>query len=158
MQRVTTLLLLTVLAAGCSKDGRFIKESFFSDVCGHEVGGYTYTAIVYGDSILTVIPISEIEPNTEWRFYLFPVTDSEDPPHDYRTVHVEIRGEVPAEPPLNILDNLWIGADGTYADAGTGQLRYIADCVEPDLISDTIFKYEVIVEEVGRLDPRADVR
>jgi hypothetical protein len=154
MPRISLMLLIAVLAAGCV-DGRFHKKAFTSPDCG-AVTGYTYTGIVYGDSKLVVIPISNIQPGTEWRFYLKPIIQTGDP-DDYNTVNVKITGKDPADPPAPADANNWISTDGDYASAGTGRLRYITECVPPTVAVGDKFQFMVEVAEVGELDPRANV-
>jgi hypothetical protein len=102
-------------------------------VCGTDVDGYTFTAIAYGDSKIVVVPESEIVPDTEWRFVLVPTT---------------LVGKT--------ADDAWINVSGTYD--GSGETHTLAECVEPPVTTEgTEYSYEVEVEFIGKIDPRARI-
>lgn len=148
MRKILITLVMSMLAVGCSSDGKFRKGTFASSVCGEQLNGFTMTAIHYGDSRLIVIPISKIEPSTEFRFLLVPKKRSATDIHDYDKVNVAISSaddDADASPD-------WLEVDGNLTDDG----RILTLCV-PATLGQSQYKYDVVVENVGRLDPRADV-
>jgi hypothetical protein len=158
MKNILAIIVVSVLLSACCTTGNFCKGSFNSDVCGGEVDGYTRTAIAYGDGMLTVVPISKIRPNTEWRFYLVPTKLGGEMPR--AETSIEIDGQDPAVPPVaSGGDNLWIDTDGDYATAErAGRLRYLAQCTPENLVTGDYHKFEVTVDGIGMLDPRGHVQ
>ena len=151
MKRILIMFVVTVISAGCATDGRFRSVSITGGPCG-DVSGYTVTGIAYADSKLVVVPISRIRPDTEWRFYLRPVTNPNDP-DNYRDAMVTIKGKFPAtNPPPDRSD--WIDVAGSYN--GTPG-HYLVECVPAALTSGEEFEFLVDVQFVGELDPRAKV-
>ena len=94
MRKILAIISVSALFSGCCTmtDGAFCKDNFNSAACGADVIGYTHTLIAYGDSTMVVLPISQIQEDTEWRFLLAPVTLSSDPV-DYRDATVTITGK-----------------------------------------------------------------
>jgi len=166
MRRILTILLVTALFVGCA-DGKFRSKIIPSAACGGTVDGYTVTYIAYGDSKLVVIPLSIISDQTEWRFILRPLkigkSGSVD---DYKGKKVTITGMSPADPPLPPDHNSWIDTAGTApGNEISGTYNGAADhmltaCVKglPDTTRGTTYKFVVDVQDVGTLDPRADVQ
>ena len=154
MQRLTTVLLATLIMAGC--DGTFHSRSFYSDACGKEVVGYTHTVVLYTDSKLAVIPISKIRPDTEWRFYLAPkLLRKADTGDRYEDNVVTITGKR--------AQDSWINTAGEGGGAITGTFqadRILTGCVNiPTNTPDgTEYYYIVEVDEIGVLDPRGRVK
>lgn len=157
MRNILAIISVSIFFSGCCTTGEFCKGLITSDVCEGEVDGYTYTAIAYGDGMLGVVPISVIKPNTEWRFYLVPTKLSGITPS--ANTGIEIKGQDPAVPPVaSGGNNVWINTTGDYATAErTGKLRYIAQCTPEDLVEGDYHKFEVTVDGIGMLDPRAHV-
>lgn len=157
MKRILTVLLASTLFTGCcifTGNGGFCKDSISSTVCGGTVDGYTATIVAYGDSELVVVPISHIRPNTEWRFRLQPIIRRDDY-NDYNAMTVDIKGKAP-ESGQEPDHNDWISIGGSY-DTSDERTRTITLCTPSDLPPESTYKYEVEVEETGKLDPRATV-
>jgi hypothetical protein len=151
MHKTLITLFITLFVAGCAADGSFRSVRIDSGPCGN-VRGYTVTGILYADSKLVVVPMSRIRAGTEWRFYLRPVTNPNDPAN-YRDAKVTIDGKFPAsEDPPNRND--WIDVSGSYNGAAD---RYLVECVPEDVKKGDTFEFLVNVESVGQLDPRARV-
>ncbi len=157
MQRIIWILLATIIIGGC--DGTFRTRTFVSSVCGGEVTGFTATAILYADSKLVVIPISEIRPNTEWRFILEPrLLRSSKSTEDFKDKVVTITGKR--------AEDAWINSAGTGAGGAiTGTFNSATDhmlraCVNipVNTAEDTEYQYMVAVDDIGDLDPRAKVK
>ncbi len=142
-------------------DGNYCKKTFHSDACNTQVNGYTHTAIAYGEGKLVVVPISTIRANTEWRFYLVPTELGGAMPS--ADTSIDIIGQDPAVPPVaSGGNNQWINTAGDYATAErtrvfTRKLRYIAQCTPEDLVEGDYHKFEITVDGIGMLDPRAHV-
>lgn len=158
--RVLTILFVATLFAGCctfTRDGGFCSRSINSVACNSQVDGYTRTVILYGDSKIAVVPISHVRSNTEWRFRLQPVvlpTDNQG--IDYNNVDVTITGK-PAQNPLPPDHNDWITVSGSYNGAA-GNNHNLVLCTKANLgAQGTTYEYEVKVDTVGIIDPRADV-
>ena len=149
MKNLLIALVLAVLVWGCSSDGNFRKGVFTSTACGgEEFSGFTMTAIHYGDSRIIVLPISAIEPNSEFRFLLVPKKRRDTDIHNFEKMDVSISSDDDdgdAEPN-------WLQVNGNHDDDGP----MLTLCV-PATLSKTQYKYDVVVENVGQLDPRADV-
>jgi hypothetical protein len=147
------MLVVTVISAGCATDGRFRSVSITGGPCG-DVSGYTVTGIAYADSKLVVVPVSRIRADTEWRFYLRPVTNPNDP-DNYRDATVTIKGKFPAtNPPPERND--WIDVAGSWSGTNTPG-HYLVECVPETVTEGEEFEFLVDVEFVGELDPRAKV-
>lgn len=150
MLRIGLLVALALSLSAC--DGTFRTKDFSSSTCADKglpfnVGGYTLTAVHYGDSRMIVIPISEIDENAEFRLKLLPKRRQDSDVHDFTQVLVTISSpDDDGDTPPN-----WLEASGTAAADGT-----LIICVPPTLTKDS-YKYDVVVENVGQLDPRADV-
>jgi len=149
MKNLLIALFLAMLVSSCSSDGKFRKGIFTSTACsGQQSSGFTMTAIHYGDSRLIVIPISAIEPNSEFRFLLVPKKRRDSDIHNFEKMDVAISSnddDGDAEPN-------WLQVNGNYDDDGP----MLTLCV-PATLSKSQYKYDVVVENVGQLDPRADV-
>jgi len=135
-------------------DGNYCTKNFHSVACNTQVDGYTHTAVVYGDSTMTVIPISKIKENTEWRFILAPVTHPSDP-NNYETAAVTITGKN--------ANDLWIDTAGPSGTLITGDFatdKILTACVKglPNSAVGAEYFFEVNVAGVGTLDPRGHVQ
>jgi len=150
MPRIMTILLVSVIFAGC--DGTFRSRGFQSTACNAQVEGYTATFIAYGDSKLVVIPLSDIRPDTEWRFILRPLSVGDVNPDVYKNALVTIKGKrFPG-------DDDWIEVSGTYN--GTANDKHtLRECVKPPVATDgTTYTFLVNVAGVGELDPRGRIK
>ena len=151
MLRIGLLIALALSLSAC--DGTFRTKKFSSSKCDElglpvNVGGYTLTLVHYGDSRLMVIPISEIDEQSEFRLKLFPKKRRNTDQYDYTQMMVKISSpDDDGDSPPN-----WLEASGTAAADGT-----LVICVPPTLTKHS-YKYDVVVEQVGQLDPRADVK
>lgn len=149
------ILVVAVIFAAC--DGTFRSRPFESTVCGGQVAGYTATIVAYADSSLIVIPLSKIHLNTEWRFVLVPkILGKSLSGEDYKDKIVTIKGKRP--------EDAWINTAGPSGGAITGTFETADDnmltaCVNiaPEPALGTAYYYVVEVEDVGTLDPRADI-
>ncbi len=155
MRKILPFISVSVLFSGCCSmtDGRFCDDNFTSATCGSQVSGYTHTAVVYGDSEIVVIPISQIRENTEWRFILAPITRGDDIV-DFSAATVTITGQN---------DAAWIQTAGPSGAPVTGNFdtdKILTACVKglPNLTVGFDYKFEVKVAGLGTLDPRGRVK
>lgn len=163
MRRVLITLVVTTLFTGCcifTRDGGFCKKGIFSPACAGDSTGYTRTVVAYGDSALVVVPLSNIRNKTEWRFILAPdnIRRSEKGKGYYNDKKVTITGKVDL---LNPGHNDWINTAGPGATEISGTFKddkVLTACVKPpNPMSGNKYYYDVKVEDVGILDPRADL-
>jgi uncharacterized protein (DUF849 family) len=91
-------------------------------------------------------PISKVKANSEFRIHLKPRQRATDP-KDYRTVNVTVKDK----PPTN---TTWITGSGSY---NTATNREIVLCVPPNVNVGDMFSFIIEVDDVGILDPRAEV-
>jgi hypothetical protein len=149
MKKIILIACVSVITAGCA-DGKFNAGIFQSSACNPPVDviGFTPVAIKYGDSHLVVIPVAKIRPNSEIRFMLLPQKKPSTDLIDYENVLVSVSsadddGDTPAD---------WLEVAGTY----NANDKMLTVCV-PANLSESTYKYIVKVDNVGMLDPRADV-
>jgi len=160
MTKVIILMSTVLVITACSYDGKFRKGTFTSTACGNtEMEGYTMTAVRYGDSGIIVLPLSDLRPNTEFRILLSPkIRDTDE--EDYHAVRVTVTGKQ-----LKSTDRVstWIGGSSTFNDAnkaGNKNLKkgsFVVGCVPSRSNYDDVFRYAVVVGNVGTIDPRAKV-
>ncbi len=172
MSRIMSILVFSVLMTGCA-NGKFNTLSITGGACPGTVSGYTFTYVAYGTGALNVIPISNIRANTEWRFYLKPIDKLGGALYRAKTVTVAgkpVGSLVPNStdtalvpyaypgPPGN---DTWLSATGSYnIPDGSGPGRtgpYIVACVDPAVLRNQEWHFEVTVEDVGKVDPRGRV-
>ena len=155
MRKITAVLVPAILFAGCTADGKFHKRPITGGPCG-DVSGYTYTGIVYGDSTIAIIPISNIRADTEWRFFLFPIKEQSDL-ENWDEVEVKVKGK-PVGSPQPADYNDWIKVSGSFnSSKSLDRKRYIVNCVPETVAKDDVYTYEVTVEGIGTIDPRGRV-
>ena len=138
MKKIIAMFLVSALLMGC--DGRFVKKNV-PNTCG--TTGWTLTTIHYGDSYITVIPISKIVDGAEWRFILDPGKDSGGV--DYGGLTVKVRGKTGFG---------WFDEEQGTADAN-GSIKVCID--SGSLVEGDIVFYDVEVVGLGELDPRGRV-
>jgi hypothetical protein len=140
MHRLITVLLISILLAGCS-NGKFVKINA-PNTCG--TTGWTVTTIHYGDSHIVVLPLSKVVKDAEFRFKLVPTGPHRD---NYQGVTVKVRGKR--------AEDSWFEEAEGKANVDKGFIRVCVDGTSLDIGDD--FFYIVEVEGVGILDPRARI-
>lgn len=141
LQSLLVAVGAAALVSACATDGKPIASADVIEPCSKP--GYTQTKVRYGDSRIIVKPLSKVRPGTAFRFKLQPQRSASDET-DYRTVLVTIKSK----------GSVWLPeTSGTFEDARDGLLT---SCVPPDL-QEKVYYYLVEVDDVGVLDPRADV-
>jgi len=146
VKKTAAILLGMMLLAGC-KDGLFIKPNTLNN-CG--TTGYTLTTVLYGDSHIVVIPLSEVVAGSEFRFALVSELGGRGSA-SFDNATVKIRGK------RNPEDNWFAEISGKASD------KTIFTCIDSSLVAGDTVEYDV---EVGfpaeprpraTLDPRAKV-
>jgi hypothetical protein len=151
MIRITTALLSIVLLAGCVSEGEFIASNLPNSCTGGT--GYTFVFINYGDGYLTAKSVIEVEPGNELQYRLRPGSKSD--LVTFRDSEVTITAKTAPNPPFPAppSDSVWLHKSGTYR--GTGGVMTV--CVPPNPVGHKYY-YTINVQNVGQLDPRADIR
>lgn len=132
---------VTLLAA-CA-DGVPRKEAFYSEACGAEVIGYTRTALRYGDSYLETRAVSTVIPGTEFQIALRPRDGM-------RSDTVRVQGD------RDDTGARWISGS-TEDQKSDGRTIFIPVGCVPEAPVGTEFKFEIHVDGIGFLDPRARI-
>lgn len=156
MRRILAIVLVTALFSGCV-NGRFQEKPILSDACEGTVEGFTITYIAYGDSKLVVIPVSQIRNQTEWRFVLKPLTvGKSDSGNDYKDSLVTITGKRAEDVWLDTAAPGSVLVSGTYNNATDHMLTACVNILPTPQTNDHFF-FIVDVQDIGTLDPRADI-
>jgi hypothetical protein len=152
MKKSILLLGIVLALAGCARDGKLIEVDVPNKCFDGNGRGLSYTPVMYGDSYLTVIEVTEVTYGSQWFFRLNPQRQPTDPEGvNYETVDVTIRA-------ANAENRDWLDSTTTYSSSD-GKFYVCVPQDESEVVTDAdgVFKYDVIVEEVGRLDPRGRV-
>jgi hypothetical protein len=148
MTRTILMLCGILLMAGCETEGAFINKNV-PNTCNSK--GFTFVLINYGDGMLSTKAIAKVRPGRELQYRLVPGRDSS--LVDYSAALVTITGKAASGPfPVPPADDAWLDASGSFDGTG-GEMKV---CV-PDNPVGSSYYYEITVENVGKLDPRADV-
>ena len=146
MRNLLLIGLMPLLLMACTSEGKYSKFNSFDTKAECEDAG-TWVKVHYGDSQLKVKPKVHLKKGWAWEFRLKPKIKATDPV-DYNKMKVTIKGK--AKDP----DASWIDISGTFEDSGGSLIL----CVDPEQDQELqTYEYYVNVEEVGTLDPRADV-
>lgn len=150
MIRITTALLGIVLLSGCAKEGQFIADNL-PNSCSST--GHTFVFINYGDGYLTAKAVIKVKPGKELQYRLKPGSKTD--LVKFRDSLVTITAKTAPNPPFPAppSDSVWLHKSGTYR--GTGGVMTV--CVPPNPVGDKYY-YTINVQNVGQLDPRADIR
>lgn len=131
--RSVLTLPLAALAAACATPGQYTESRSISTACPT---GSTFVNILYGDSYLKVVaPKANVKRNSAFELRLRPSPG-------FEGKQVTIKGKT--------ANDSWLDKHSKNAD---GKLLI---CVPPDQALGQYY-YLVQVEDVGTLDPRADV-
>ena len=143
MLRTAALVLLVLLLSGCAIEGKFRANSL-PNTCGSN--GHTFVLIKYGDSHIAAKAVIRVRAGAELQYRLIP-----DRGHakNFEQAAVTITKK-PSPPPASDAD--WVNASGNYDD-DSGVLTV---CVPEDPEATSYF-YQIEIDGVGMLDPRADV-
>jgi len=136
---------MAVAFSGCAKDGELILNDI-PNTCGGT--GHTLTWIKYGDSHLGALALSKIGRKSEWWFKLQPDNPGGGAYAD-KVVTITAKPN-PTPPPDN--EYPWLSVSGRHSDDPV-----LVVCVPESLELNERFDYMIEVEDVGVLDPRAEV-
>lgn len=153
MIRITTALLSLLLFAGCAKEGQFIADNVPNSCSGT---GHTFVFVNYGDGYLSAKAIIKVKPGKELQYILKPGSKSD--LVKFRDMKVTITGKDSLGPPTSPFpvppsDDAWLDASGSYTLNG----RVLKVCVPANPVGDKYY-YTIKVDNVGQLDPRADIQ
>ena len=138
------LMVASVAVLSACADGVPRKKAFYSEACGADVVGYTRTTFRYGDSYLETKPESQVVPKTEFQIALRPRADS------LRSATVRVEGAEDDE------DAGWIRGSNEDQKSDERIVVIAVGCV-PEAPVNTEYKFDVYVDGVGVLDPRARI-
>lgn len=135
LRNVLAALPLAALAAACATPGQYTATRSISTTCPT---GSTFVNIFYGDSQLKVVaPKATVKQNAGFELRL-----KAERGYENKTVTIEGKTR----------NDRWLAASGSESESD-GKLLI---CVPPDQELGPYY-YLVRVEDVGTLDPRADV-
>ncbi|MEJ2129874.1 MAG: hypothetical protein P8X81_13680 [Woeseiaceae bacterium] len=143
MTRLFVALLGSALFAGCANEGKFIQETV-PNSC--DSTGFTFVFIKYGDSHMAAKAVITVHAGAELQYRLIP---DHGHANNYEEATVTITKK-PSPPPASDAD--WVEASGTFDDDG----GVLTVCVPDEPEADSYY-YQIEVDGVGSLDPRADV-
>ena len=136
---------LVILAAGAMTG--CTTTTAFTTTCGG-TSGFPATHIKYGDSQIVVQAKSNVRVDREFHFKLMPDRKPGDPV-DYRDVLVTVSGKDAA--------SSWISGSATFNTAPGAAHTFFGGCVPSTSVVGDVFTYDVKIQDVGNLDPRAEV-
>jgi len=162
MKKTLLILSIAMLAAGCTANNNLLSNGFFSQKCQRDVDGISPpspTVITYGEKnkkkILQVKTKSKVEANTEFHLKLDTKNNSEYGAN-YDTAVVTVKG-VLMKGAVTGSNADWIDASGTYAGLAANGYILVAGCVPENASLGEFYLFEVTVDNLGKLDPRAEV-
>ena len=139
--RSTLILVLLAISLTACTNGRPVKKAFNSTICNRPVEGFTQTKLKFGDAHLSMKAQSTVIPNSEFRLKI--VADK-----GFGDKNVSIV-------PKNTASG-WLATAPMRVSPGSNVLP-ADDCVPVSAPIGTVFEFDVVVEDVGTLDPRAEV-
>jgi hypothetical protein len=150
MKRIFFLAVLTAALSACAVEGEPIRMEIMDSPCGPSTKGKTPASIIYRTENTFELSTKldwEVYENTEFRIELKPKPGSE----SALVQTIGVSGTLPggASTPFNWLD-------------GRGMASKLPDqtlvlCV-PEVPAGTVYKFDIVVGGIGRLDPRIHVR
>ena len=144
MRKLTLLLVTPLLLMACATEGKFSTANKFETLEDCEDGG-TYVRVYYEDSSLKIKPKINVKRGTGLEFRLKP-KNSVGAPVDYEKMLVTIEGKSGGS------SDDWIDVSGSFESSGGSLILCVPAGTTPG-----IYQYSVSVEQLGQLDPRANV-
>lgn len=141
MNKLVSMLTLTVLIGACTAEGEFTRENSANKCDGT---GQADITVSYGDSLLDVTPKVKVKQDGEIIVKLKPEKNAKSG-INYETLEIELVGEKDKDK--------WLNLKVKASDFKKGTNPHI--CVKKQALGD--YKYLVKVPGVGTLDPRAVV-
>lgn len=140
MRNALLLFVIATMLASCA-NGKPVRKPFNSSICSRPVDGFTQTKLKFGDAHLSMKAHSTVIPNSEFRLKI--VADK-----GFQNKAVSIV-------PKNAA-SIWLQTAGRPLIAGVNVLT-ADDCVPITAPIGTIYEFDIVVQDVGTLDPRAEV-
>ena len=140
MLKILILLALASILTACA-NGRPVQKPFNSTVCNRPVDGFTQTTLKFGDAHQSMKAHSTVIPNSEFRLKI--VAD-----RGFANKNVSIV-------PKNAASS-WLATTPMRLSPGKNVLP-ADDCVPTSAPVGFVYEFDVVVEDVGTLDPRAEV-
>lgn len=138
MKQIAIFLLAGIALTSCTIPGKLVINNV-PNTCGGT--GHSFTWIKYGDSHLGALAYTQIGRKSEWRFRLQP-----DMKGNYEDKLVTISAKPGGAP------QPWLSISGKFSSK-----KILVLCVPDTLTKGTTIDYMIEVEDVGELDPRAEV-
>jgi hypothetical protein len=150
MIRIISALLGLALLAGCATEGEFINSRAPNNC---DSTGYSFVFINYGDGYLWTKAVVKVKPGRELQYRLKPGSKTD--LVTFRDSRVTITKKTAPVPPFPAPpgDADWVETDGIYnVDGDT-----LSVCVPEDPDGKKYY-YTINIENVGQIDPRADIQ
>ena len=146
-------LTFAIALGGCVANGKpSIKGIAAADtLCAGGARGRTTTRLEYGEDDIDIKWRSRVGFGSEFRIHL-------KPKKGYKDKEVEIIGRSGTRPGGGGTPFAWLNIADSYDDLKAARKGpYLVLCVPPNTPIGTEYKFDVRVESVGEIDPRADV-
>ena len=154
MNRTILLLVTIATLSACASDSVVIKKPIPSadTICQGNVTGRTDTKLTYGKDDIGMKWKSFVGRNAEFRILLKPKKGHEE-------IKVKIVGKWGKLPDSGLSTSTeWLNIEKSAKELeDKGKKPILVLCVPGDVPIGTEYKFDVVVEAVGTLDPRADV-
>lgn len=156
MRTLFLSMALAVALGGCATNGEpSIKDIAAADTgCASDVRGRTTTKLKYGKDDIDIKWKSKVGFGSEFRIHL-------KPDKGYQNKLVEIigrRGTLPPDAGGGNTSFAWLNIAKSYNDLKAEKKGpYLILCVPAEVPVGTEYKFDVRIESIGRIDPRADV-
>lgn len=140
MRNNLLLIFITTTLVACA-NGKPVKKAFNSSVCNRPVDGFTQTKVKFGDAHISMKAQSAVIPNSEFRLVI-------DADRGFENKQVSIV-------PKNAASS-WLQTTPRRLAAGANVLS-AGDCVPTQAPIGLVYEFDVVVQDVGTLDPRVEV-
>ena len=147
MKKIIFLVVTTVSLAACASNGVPIKRSIADSICGESTKGKTDTKLKYGKDDIDIKWKSYVGEDSEFRIVL-------QPKKGYEDKVVKIIGKWGKLPGGASTPFTWLNKSGKSTDF-TNKTMIL--CVPKNVPLETEYKFDVEIEDIGDLDPRAEV-
>jgi len=151
MKNIFLLLVMTTALAACASNGKPAKVSITDSDCGDSTRGRTGTDLKYGKDDIDMKWKSHVYKDSEFRIKLKPEKD-----YDGKKVKIVGISSSVTTGPGSSFD--WLDIEKSAKELkDAGEKAVLVLCVPKDAPKGTDYKFDVIIEDVGELDPRVEV-
>ena len=147
MKKIIFLMVTAAALGACVSNGELIKRSIADSTCGESTRGRTNTKLKYGKNDIDIKWKSLVGEDSEFRIVL-------QPKKGYEDKLVKIIGKWGKLPGGASTSFAWLNESGKSTDF-TAKTMIL--CVPKDVPVGTEYKFDVDIQDIGELDPRADV-